>query len=244
MAKTPSSKSVLFRDPKASIDARVNDLIRQLTLKEKIGFLCHRTPGVERLGIPPYVWWSECLHGVGRAGRATVFPQSIGLAATFNSALVRKIGDAIALEARAKHNEAKKLNNRLMYTGLTFWTPNINIFRDPRWGRGHETYGEDPFLTATLGKAMVLGMQGEDKKSLKLAACAKHYAVHSGPEPLRHVFDAKVDSYDLWNTYLPAFEALVTEAKAESVMGAYNLTNAQPCCAHPYLIKEVLRGKW
>lgn len=234
----------LFRSTSAPVAERVEDLLSRLTLEEKIGQMSFRSPAVKRLGIPEYVWWNECSHGVGRAGRATVFPHAIGQAATFDVRLVRRVADAVADEARAKHHAAERAGVREMYTGLTFWTPNINLFRDPRWGRGQETYGEDPYLTARMAVACVRGLQGDHPTYLKVAACAKHYAVHSGPELLRHGFDAKVSPKDLWETYLPAFEAAVTEAGVEAVMGAYNRTNGHPCCAHPYLINDVLRGRW
>lgn len=234
----------LYKNADAPVAQRVDDLLSRLTLDEKLGLMLHDAKAVERLGIPHYVWWNECLHGVGRAGRATVFPQAIGMAATFNTPLVKKVATAISDEARAKYNEAQKIDNTLIYCGLTFWSPNINIFRDPRWGRGHETYGEDPFLTARMGVSFISGLQGDDKRYMKAAACAKHYAVHSGPEPLRHTFDVNVSAHDLWDTYLPAFEAAVTEARVESVMGAYNRVSGEPCCGHPQLIGEILRGQW
>ena len=226
-----------------SRESKIKDLISKMTLEEKVSQLLYKSPAIERLGIPEYNWWNECLHGVARAGIATVFPQAIAMAAAFDDDLVRQIAEAISDEARAKHNEAVKQGNRGQYWGLTFWTPNINIFRDPRWGRGQETYGEDPCLTSRIGLAFVRGLQGDDPENLKLAACAKHYAVHSGPEKDRHVFNAIVTKKDLWETYLPAFKALV-EGGVESVMGAYNRTLDEPCCASNLLIKEILRGKW
>lgn len=232
-----------FYDTSLSIDERVKDLVSRLSLEEKADQMMHNTSGVERLGIPPYGWWNEALHGVGRSGTATVFPQAIGLGATFDSDLAFRVSSAISDEARAMHNAAKEKGYHLRYSGLTFWTPNINIFRDPRWGRGQETYGEDPYLTSILGTSFVKGLQGDDPKYLKTAACAKHYAVHSGPEKLRHEFDAIANPKDLWETYLPAFEALV-EADVEAVMCAYNSTNGQPCCSNNYLLTEVLREKW
>jgi beta-glucosidase len=224
-------------------EAKIKKLIFQMTLEEKVSQLFYKSPAIERLGIPEYNWWNECLHGVARAGIATVFPQAIALAATFDAALAGKIAGAISDEARAKHNEAVKRGNRGQYWGLTFWTPNINIFRDPRWGRGQETYGEDPYLTSRIGLAFVRGLQGKDGENLKLAACAKHYAVHSGPEKDRHTFNAIVSKKDLWETYLPAFKALV-DGGVESVMGAYNRTLDEPCCASNFLLKDVLRGRW
>jgi beta-glucosidase len=224
-------------------EAKIKELISQMTLEEKVSQLLYKSPAIERLGIPEYNWWNECLHGVARAGIATVFPQAVALAATFDDALVEQIADAISDEARAKHNEAVKQGNRGQYWGLTFWTPNINIFRDPRWGRGQETYGEDPYLTSRIGLALVRGLQGDDPENLKLAACAKHYAVHSGPEKDRHTFNAIVSKKDLWETYLPAFKALV-DGGVESVMGAYNRTLDEACCASNFLLKDVLRGRW
>jgi len=224
-------------------EAKIKELISQMTLEEKVSQLLYTSAAIPRLGIPEYNWWNECLHGVARAGVATVFPQAIALAATFDEAFVRKVADAIADEARAKYNEAIKRGNRGQYWGLTFWTPNINIFRDPRWGRGQETYGEDPYLTSRIGVAFVRGLQGDDPENLKLAACAKHFAVHSGPEVLRHTFDAVVSKKDLFETYLPAFKALV-DAGVESVMGAYNRTLGEPCCGSYFLLKEILRERW
>lgn len=233
-----------FQNPALTTADRVDDLISRMTLEEKISQLSYNSAAIERLGIPEYNWWNECLHGVARNGRATVFPQAIGMAATWDTDLMQRIGDAISTEARAKYNVSIAHDMRGQYQGLTFWTPNVNIFRDPRWGRGQETYGEDPFLTSRMGVAYVKGLQGDHPKYLKSAAMAKHYAVHNGPEGLRHEFNAEVSMKDLWETYLPAFEALVTEAKVEGVMGAYNRTNGYPCCAHPYLIGEVLRKQW
>jgi len=224
-------------------EAKIKELISQMTLEEKVSQLFYKSPAIERLGIPEYNWWNECLHGVARAGVATVFPQAIALAATFDGGLVEQIADAISDEARAKYNEAIKQGNRGQYWGLTFWTPNINIFRDPRWGRGQETYGEDPYLTSQIALALVRGLQGKDPENLKLAACAKHFAVHSGPEKERHTFNAVVSKKDLWETYLPAFKALV-DGGVESVMGAYNRIFGEPCCASNFLLKDILRGRW
>lgn len=223
-------------------EERAVHLVDQMTVEEMASQLRYDAPAIERLHIPAYNWWSEGLHGVARAGAATVFPQAIGLAATFDPVLIEKIGDTIATEARAKYNAASAHGDRDIYKGLTIWSPNVNIFRDPRWGRGHETYGEDPYLTSRLGESFVKGLQG-DGSYLKTAACAKHFAVHSGPEKERHHFDAKATKKDMWETYLPAFQACV-EAGVESVMGAYNRTNGEPCCANTYLMEEVLRGKW
>ena len=218
-------------------------LVSQMTLREKASQLRFDSPAIERLGIPAYNWWNEALHGVARGGTATSFPQAIGLAAMFDDALVEKLGDAAATEGRAKFNQFTKKGDRDIYHGLSFWSPNINIFRDPRWGRGHETYGEDPYLTSRMGQAYVHGLQGYGEH-LKSAACAKHFAVHSGPEALRHQFNAIASPKDLEETYLPAFEDLVKDADVEAVMGAYNRTNGEPCCGSKTLLRDTLRGKW
>jgi beta-glucosidase len=223
---------------------RVADLVSRMTLEEKVLQMVFDAPPIERLGIPAYNWWNECLHGVGRAGVATVFPQAIGLAATWNPGLMQRIATVISDEARAKHHEAVRRGIRQIYTGLTHWSPNVNIVRDPRWGRGQETYGEDPYLSAAMGVAFVKGLQGDDPRYLKLVATPKHYAVHSGPEADRHRFDARVGERDLRETYLPAFEACVREAKAASVMGAYNRVNGEPACASPTLLQQILRQEW
>ncbi len=233
----------IFQDPKVDLDTRVADLISKLTLEEKVDQMLMATSAIKRLDIPPYDYWNEALHGVGRSGKATIFPQSIGLAATFDKDLILRVSSAVSDEARAMYNAAQAAGNYKRYAGLTFWTPNVNIFRDPRWGRGQETYGEDPFLTSSLGVAFVKGLQGDDPNYLKTSACAKHFAVHSGPEKLRHEFDAVASQKDIYETYLPAFEALV-KADVESVMCAYNRTNGEPCCASNYLLKEVLSDKW
>jgi beta-glucosidase len=234
-----------FRDPSLPLDERVADLVGKLTLDEKVSQMMHTARAVPRLGIPAYNYWNEALHGVARNGRATVFPQIIGLAASWDAKLVRRVASAIADEARAKHHEAlRRTGESAQYQGLTFWSPNINIFRDPRWGRGQETWGEDPELTGVLGAAFVGGLQGDDPRHLKTAACAKHFAVHSGPEAERHTFDAAVTTHDLWDTYLPAFEKLVREAGVESVMGAYNRVRGEPCCASKFLLDDILRGRW
>jgi beta-glucosidase len=232
-----------FQDPANSIDIRVDDLVNRLTLEEKAGMMVNNSPAIERLGIPEYNWWNECLHGVGRAGKATVFPQAIGMAATFDDELIHQVASAISDEARAKHHAALKKGNRAQYTGLTFWTPNINIFRDPRWGRGQETYGEDPYLTSRMGTAFVRGLQGDHPKYLKASACAKHFVVHSGPEESRHHFNAAPEELDFRETYLPAFKALV-EAGVESVMCAYNRLYEEPCCGSKYLLNEILKEEW
>ena len=218
-------------------------LVSGMTLEEKASQLTYQSPAIKRLGIPAYNWWNEALHGVARAGTATSFPQAIGLAAMFDDKLLGRIADAIATEGRAKYNESSRHGDRDIYKGLTFWSPNVNLFRDPRWGRGHETYGEDPYLSSRLGVAFIKGLQG-DGEHLKAAACVKHFAVHSGPEALRHEFDAVVSDKDLWETYLPAFEACVTEADVEAVMGAYNRTNGEPCCGSFLLLRDILRGRW
>lgn len=223
---------------------RAKDLVSKMTLEEKVAQTLYQAPAVERLGIKRYNWWNEALHGVARAGTATIFPQAIGMAASFDEELLEKVGDVVSTEARAKFNMQQRHNDTDIYKGLTFWAPNVNIFRDPRWGRGHETFGEDPYLTSRLGVRYIEGLQGHDENYLKVAACAKHFAVHSGPESVRHEFDAEVSEQDLWETYLPAFEACVKEAKVEAVMGAYNRTNGEPCCGSRKLLTEILREKW
>ena len=229
---------------KKEFEDRARALVSQMTLEEKVSQMINKTPEIEHLGIKEYDWWNEALHGVARAGVATVFPQAIALGATFDTTLVEKIADVISTEARAKYNASQRVKDYKGYKGLTFWSPNVNIFRDPRWGRGHETYGEDPYLTARIGVAFINGLQGYDEKYLKSAGCAKHFAVHSGPEGIRSSFNAKVGQRDLWETYLPAFEACVKEAQVEGVMGAYNRTNDEPCCGSPTLLKGILRDKW
>ncbi len=232
-----------FRNANLSINERVEDLLKQLTLEEKISLLGNESKAISRLGIPAYNWWNEALHGVARAGNATVFPQAIGMAASFNDSLLFECATAISTEARAKYNLAVKKDEHLQYMGLTFWSPNINIFRDPRWGRGQETYGEDPFLTATMGTAFVKGLQGNDPQHLKASACAKHFAVHSGPESERHGFNAIVSEKDLRETYLYAFKKLV-DAHVESVMCAYNRVNNEPCCSGETLLHDILHKEW
>ena len=233
-----------YKNPNLAIEARVNDLVSRMTLEEKVLQMQNGAPAIERLGVPAYDWWNEALHGVARAGYATVFPQAIGLAATWDTKLMHDVADVISTEARAKHHEAVRNNQHARYQGLTFWSPNINIFRDPRWGRGQETYGEDPYLTARLGVEFVKGLQGNDPRYFKVIATPKHYAVHSGPEPERHSFDAKAYERDLRETYLPAFRATITEAKAYSIMCAYNRTNGEPCCSNKNLMVDILRGEW
>ncbi len=238
-----NGQTFAFRNQKLDVEERIFDLMQRMTVEEKISQLKYNSPAIERLGIPAYNWWSEGLHGVARFGRATVFPQPIGMAATFDPELIQRIGDAVSDEARAKFNEAIKIGNYTQYGGLSLWSPNINIFRDPRWGRGMETYGEDPYLTSQLGAAYVKGLQGNDPYYLKTAACAKHLAVHSGPESERHTFNAVVSPKDLYETYLPAFEVLVKTGVA-SVMCAYNRIYGEPCCGSNLLLKQILRDKW
>lgn len=220
------------------------ELVAQMTLEEKVSQTVFEAPAVERLGIPSYNWWNEALHGVARAGIATVFPQTIGLAATFDEELVGKIAETVAVEGRAKYNAFQKAGDHGINKGLTFWAPNVNIFRDPRWGRGQETYGEDPWLTSRMGVRYIKGLQGEDPDHLKAAACAKHFAVHSGPEKQRHEFNAEATKQDMYETYLPAFKACVQEGKVEAVMGAYNRTNGVPCCGSKTLLQDILRKEW
>ncbi len=223
---------------------RARQIVSRMTLEEKIFQTLYNAPAVERLGVKAYNWWNEALHGVARAGVATVFPQAIGLAATFDEDLAEEVADAISTEARGKFNLQQAKDDTDIYKGLTFWSPNINIFRDPRWGRGHETFGEDPYLTSRMGVRFVKGLQGHDARYLKAAACAKHLAVHSGPEALRHGFDAVVSRQDLYETYLPAFKACIEEGHVEAVMGAYNRLNGVPCCANRELIEEIVRGEF
>ncbi len=219
-------------------------IVKQMTVEEKISQTLYYAAAVERLGIKAYNWWNEALHGVARAGQATVFPQAIGLAATFDEDLIEQVADAISTEGRAKYNAQQRSGDADIFKGLTFWSPNVNIFRDPRWGRGHETFGEDPFLTSRMGVRFVQGLQGHDENYMKAAACAKHFAVHSGPEGIRHGFDSKVSKQDLHETYLPAFKACVQEGKVEAVMPAYNSVNGVPCCANRELLTELLREQW
>ncbi|MEK7668954.1 MAG: glycoside hydrolase family 3 C-terminal domain-containing protein [Gemmatimonadota bacterium] len=240
----PRPVSYPFQDPDLPLETRLTSLVSLLTVDEKVGQLMNAAPAVERLGIPAYDWWNEALHGVARAGRATVFPQAIGLAATWDTTLMFRVATAISVEARAKHHESLRQGRHGIYEGLTFWSPNINIFRDPRWGRGMETYGEDPFLSGRQAVAFVRGIQGDDPRYLRAVATPKHYAVHSGPEPDRHRFDAVVGERDLRETYLPAFEAAVTEGGAWSVMCAYNRVDGAPACGSRRLLQEILREEW
>ncbi|WP_324677411.1 glycoside hydrolase family 3 C-terminal domain-containing protein [Hymenobacter sp. GOD-10R] len=234
-----------FQNPDLPIDQRVDDLVGRLTLPEKVSQMLNASPAIDRLGIPAYNWWNEALHGVARTSmKTTVFPQAIGMAATFDKAAMLQMATITSDEARAVHQEYVRRGERGIYQGLTFWTPNINIFRDPRWGRGQETYGEDPYLTGQLGSALVKGFQGDDPKYLKITACAKHFAVHSGPEPSRHEFNAQISDYDLWDTYLPAFRDLIVDAKVAGVMCAYNAYASQPCCGSDKLMNDILYSKW
>src|SRR5580700_6740565 len=233
-----------YKDPSQPLEKRVDDLLSRMTLEEKASQLLSASPAVDRLGVPAYDWWNECLHGVARAGRATVFPETIGIAATWDTNLVFRMATAISDEARAKHHEFVRRGKRGIYQGLTFWTPNINLFRDPRWGRGMETYGEDPYLTSRMAVQFIRGLEGDDPKYLKTVATAKHYAVHSGPESTRHEFDARVSETDLRDSYLPHFKAAITEGGAFSVMCAYNSVDGLPACANPRLLGDILRGEW
>jgi beta-glucosidase len=233
-----------YKDPAQPLDKRVDDLMSRMTLEEKASQLLSASPAIDRLGVPAYDWWNECLHGVARAGRATVFPETIGVAATWDTDLVFRMATAISDEGRAKHHEFVRRGKRGIYQGLTFWTPNINIFRDPRWGRGMETYGEDPYLTGRMAVQFIKGLEGDDPKYLKTVATAKHFAVHSGPESTRHVFDARVSEADMHDTYLPHFEAAIKEGGAFSLMCAYNSLDGLPACANPQLLGDILRGKW
>lgn len=241
--KTSAQNNYQFNNPDLTIEQRVEDLVSRMTLDEKISQLMDSAPAIARLGIPEYNWWNESLHGVARAGYATVFPQSISIASSWDRQLVFEVANAISDEARAKHHEYLRRGQHGIYQGLTFWSPNINIFRDPRWGRGHETYGEDPFLTGQLGLNYVKGLQGNDPKYLKVVATAKHYAVHSGPEPSRHTFNAKTSDIDLYETYLPAFRTLVKDGHVYSIMGAYNRFRGECCSASPFLF-NILRKDW
>ncbi|MEF2877842.1 MAG: glycoside hydrolase family 3 C-terminal domain-containing protein [Blautia sp.] len=232
-----------YLDESLKDEERVKDLVSRMTLEEKASQLRYNAPAIKRLGIPFYNWWNEALHGVARAGAATVFPQPIGLAASFHDEFLEEIGDITATEGRAKYNEQQRQGDRGLYKGITFWSPNINLFRDPRWGRGHETYGEDPYLTSRMGVAYIKGLQGEGKR-LKSAACVKHFAAHSGPEKGRHSFNSVVSEKDLAESYFPAFEACVKEAKVEGAMGGYNRLNGEAACGSYHLIQEILREKW
>ncbi|MCG8579683.1 MAG: glycoside hydrolase family 3 protein, partial [Bacteroidales bacterium] len=241
---TSHAQKQKWLDTSFSFNERADFLVEAMTLDEKISQIVDATPAIPRLGVQEYNWWNEALHGVARNGKATIFPQGIAMGASFNPELVQKVANAISDEARAKFLISQSIGNFGKYAGLTFWTPNVNIFRDPRWGRGQETYGEDPYLMSEIGVAFVNGLQGNHPKYLKTAACAKHYAVHSGPEPLRHHFDVSPSKKDLYETYLPAFEALVKEGNVEGVMGAYNAIYGQPACSNDFLINDILKKKW
>ncbi len=241
---TSHASKPLYLKPSVAIEKRVDDLVARMTLEEKVSQMLNQAPAIERLGIPEYNWWSEALHGVARAGKATVFPQAIGLAATWNEPLMFEVASAISDEARAKHHAFAARNKRFIYQGLTLWSPNINIFRDPRWGRGQETYGEDPFLTGRMGVQFIKGLQGDDPHYLKTIATVKHFAVHSGPEPERHEFNAKIGLKDLYETYLPQFEMTIKEGGAYSLMCAYNRFNDQAACANDFLLQKILRQDW
>jgi beta-glucosidase len=236
--------TAVYKDPDAPLDKRVADLVSRMTLEEKVSQMLSASPAIERLGVPAYDWWNECLHGVARAGVATVFPEPIGMAASFDENLMFKVATAISDEARAKHNEFLRHGHRGIYEGLTFWTPNINLFRDPRWGRGMETYGEDPYLTGRLAVQFVRGLQGDDPHYLKTVSTAKHYAVHSGPESSRHEFNVNIDEHELRNTYLPQFEAAIRDGGARSVMCAYNAVRGEPACSSTMLLDQILRNQW
>jgi beta-glucosidase len=239
-----SSPALPYLNPSLPVNQRVDDLVSRMTLEEKASQLVNQARAIPRLQVPAYDWWSEALHGVANAGTATVFPEPIGLAATFDTPLIHDMAVVISTEARAKHNQAVRAGRRDIMEGLDFWSPNVNIFRDPRWGRGQETYGEDPFLTGRMGVAFVTGMQGDDPKYFRVISTPKHFAVHSGPEPSRHSINVEVSKHDMEDTYLPAFRAAVTEGKAESVMCAYNRVNGEPACANTFLLKDQLRGAW
>src|SRR5271165_4434951 len=244
-AQTPATAQAFpFMNPALPLDQRVDDLVGRMTLEEKASQMRDHAAPIPRLGVPKYDWWNEGLHGVAFAGYATNFPQVIGMAATWDNDLVHRMGESVSTEARAKYNEAMRNYHHEMFFGLTFWALNINIFRAPRWGRGQETYGEDPFLTSRMGVAFVTGMQGNDPRYFRVVSTPKHYAVHSGPEPLRHSFNVDVSPHDLEDTYLPAFRAAITEGHAQSVMCAYNAIDGPPACANEMLLQEHLRGAW
>src|SRR5579883_2648155 len=239
-----NAQKPLYLDPSQPAERRAADLVSRMTLEEKVSQMQNHAVAIPRLGVPEYDWWSEALHGVARAGYATVFPQAIGLAATWDTELEHRVASLISTEARAKFNEAQLQGDHSIYRGLDFWSPNINIFRDPRWGRGQETYGEDPFLTGQMGAALIRGMQGDDPKIFKTIATAKHYAVHSGPESTRHKANIDPSAHDLQDTYLPAFRMAVIDAKVDSIMCAYNSVHDSPACANKFLLDETLRKKW
>ena len=244
MTELKKKDSPKYLDTSLSFEERVEDLITRMTLKEKMAQMRFKGPAIPRLGIPKYNWWNECLHGVAGAGNATVFPQAIGLGATFNPDLIFKMAQAISTEARAKHHEFARKDDHARFQGLTFWSPNINIFRDPRWGRGQETYGEDPFLTGRMGVSFVKGLQGDDPKYFKIISTPKHYAVHSGSEKDRHRMNIRIGMKDLYETYLPHFKECVKEGNAHSIMCAYNRVNEVPACASSFLQEKILREDW
>src|SRR6266851_6888088 len=245
VAQTAQPSSVpAYLDPSQPVSVRIDDLVSKMTLEEKASQLVNQARAIPRLQVPAYDWWSEALHGVANAGTATVFPEPIGLAATFDVPIIHDMAVVIGTEARAKHNRAVRAGRRDIMEGLDFWSPNINIFRDPRWGRGQETYGEDPFLTGRMGVAFVTGMQGDHPKYFRVVSTPKHFAVHSGPETSRHTINVEISKHDMEDTYLPAFRATVTEGKAGSVMCAYNRVNGEPACANTFLLKDQLRGAW
>src|ERR1022692_1448685 len=241
---TEPSSALPYLNPSLPTNERVDDLVGRMTLEEKASQLVNQARAIPRLQVPAYDWWSEALHGVANAGTATVFPEPIGLAATFDAPLIHDMAVVIGTEGRAKHDQAARAGHSNIMEGLDFWSPNINIFRDPRWGRGQETYGEDPFLTGRMGVAFVTGLQGDDPKYFRVISTPKHFAVHSGPEPSRHTIDIQVSKHDMEDTYLPAFRAAVTKGKAESVMCAYNRVNGEPACANTFLLQDQLRGAW
>jgi beta-glucosidase len=243
MAGAQDAPKSAYLDPSLPAEERAADLVKRLTLEEKASQLVNQSRAIPRLNIPAYDWWSEALHGVARNG-TTEFPEPIGLGATFDAPAIHEMAQVIGVEGRIKHVQAVRAGKSGIFEGLDFWAPNINIFRDPRWGRGQETYGEDPFLTARMGVAFVTGMQGDDPRYYRAISTPKHFAVHSGPEPTRHTADVAVSKHDELDTYLPAFRAAVTEAKADSVMCAYNSINGQPACANQFLLQDQLRGKW
>ena len=233
-----------YQNPSLSPEERARDLVSRMTLEEKVGQMGSGAHAIPRLGVPAYNYWNEALHGVARSGYATMFPQAIGMAATWDAPLLHQIGDVISTEARAKNNNALAHGNHDIYFGLTFWSPNINIFRDPRWGRGQETYGEDPFLTGTLGLNFIQGMQGTNPHYFKVIATPKHYAVHSGPEDIRHKFNVDPTAHDLWDTYLPQFRMAIVDARADSIMCSYNAVYNDPACGSKLLLQQILRGDW
>ena len=243
-SRAQSAEHLPYQDPRLPVEQRAADLVSRMTIAEKVSEMTNSSAAIPRLDVPSFDRWNEGLHGVARSGYATMFPQAIGMAATWDAPLFKQLATVISTEARAKNNEALRHNNHSIYYGLTFWSPNINIFRDPRWGRGQETYGEDPFLTSQLGVNFVEGMQGNNPKYYRVIATPKHFAVHSGPEGERHHFDVQPSPHDLWDTYLPAFRATIVDAKADSIMCAYNAIEGQPACGSDLLMQTILRGYW